>query len=141
MPCETFVELAQGSDLMIHEATMEDNLEDEAAIKFHSTISQAINVGIFADAKFILLTHFSQRYSKIPMLPFKEGEGGADFTRVGIAYDFMVMSLSQLTLLPLFYPSLNLMFSEFRTILDGKTSKRELRKEQAASSVVDSAVD
>lgn len=117
---------------MIHEATMEDNLESEAKMKFHSTISQAINVGVKAEAKFTLLTHFSQRYSKIPMLPFKT-EGGPDFTKVGIAYDFMIISLSQLPLLHLFYSSLNLMFSEFRSLLDERSYKRELRKEQIAN--------
>lgn len=112
---------------------MEDSLEAEAIIKFHSTISQAINVGVKADAKYTLLTHFSQRYSKIPMLPFRK-EGGPDFTKVGIAYDFMMISLSQLSLLHLFYSTLNLMFSEFRSLLDERSTKRELRKEQMSNS-------
>lgn len=118
---------------MIHESTMEDNLESEARLKFHCTISQAINVGQKADAEFTLLTHFSQRYSKIPMLPFRT-EGGPDFNKVGIAYDFMMISFSQLSLLHLFYSSLNLMFSEFRSLLDERSTKRELRKEQIANS-------
>lgn len=140
MPCDSFLELARDSYLLIHEATMEDSLEDEAEIKRHSTISQAIEVGVKADAKFTLLTHFSQRYSKIPVLPFQE-ERSSDCNKVGIAYDFMMTSLSQLPLLPLFYPSLNLMFSEFRLQLSEKTAKRELKKEQTANSSSNSATE
>lgn len=33
------------SDLLIHEATMEDDLIGEAKFKLHSTLSQAIGVG------------------------------------------------------------------------------------------------
>lgn len=108
---------------------MEDGLEHEAILKRHSTISQAVTVGVKADVNFTLLTHFSQRYSKIPRLPSVE-QSGIDFTRVGIAFDYMKISFSQLKLLPLFYPSLNLMFSEFKALLDERASKREWTKEK-----------
>lgn len=104
---------------------MEDELEKEAKIKKHSTISQAINIGVQMNAAFTLLTHFSQRYSKLPLLP-----GSVDFSKVGIAYDFMHISLSQLTLLPLFYPSLKVLFSEFAASLDQKTKLRNIKKER-----------
>lgn len=71
------------SDVLIHEATMEDELLDEAKIKLHSTTSQAIEAGNKMDARFILLTHFSQRYAKLPRF-------SDSFTdRVGIAFDNM----------------------------------------------------
>jgi ribonuclease Z len=73
----------RGSDLLIHEATMEDELLGEAEYKLHSTTSQAIEVGLRMGAKFTLLTHFSQRYAKLPLL-------NANFTKdVGIAFDNM----------------------------------------------------
>lgn len=53
---------------------------------FHSTTSQAVEVGMRMNAKFIMLNHFSQRYAKIPL--FSE-----DFSeKVGIAFDHMQVS-------------------------------------------------
>lgn len=71
------------SDLLIHEATMEDELASEAVIKMHSTTSQAIDIGLKMRAKFILLTHFSQRYAKLPRFDDNFAEN------VGIAFDNM----------------------------------------------------
>lgn len=70
------------SDLLIHEATMEDELSGEALIKMHSTTSQAIDIGRKMKAKFTLLTHFSQRYAKIPNLT-------NHYEDVGVAFDNM----------------------------------------------------
>lgn len=129
MPCEDFISLAKHSNLLIHEATMEDGLEDEAKLKFHSTISQAVKVGVKTEARFILLTHFSQRYSKIPMLP-KEEDRGDEFKHVGISFDFMHISLSQLELLPIIYPAIEAVFTEFKQELENKARNRENRRWQ-----------
>ncbi|XP_058791636.1 ribonuclease Z, mitochondrial [Phymastichus coffea] len=126
IPCDSFVKLAKNSFLLIHEATMEDGLETDAAQKHHSTISQAVNVGVKSNAEFTILTHFSQRYSKMPLLP----KQGTDLSRVGIAYDFMKVKMSELSLLPLMYPSLSILFREFTTSLDEKTAKRQFQKER-----------
>lgn len=83
MPSADLVELGMNSDVLIHEATMEDELANEAVIKMHSTTSQAIDVGLKMKAKFILLTHFSQRYAKLPRFD----DNTAD--NVGIAFDNM----------------------------------------------------
>ena len=59
-------------------------------ILFSSTTSQAIEVGVQMKAKFILLTHFSQRYAKIPIF-------SANFNdRIGIAFDNMRVSFDRL---------------------------------------------
>jgi len=48
-----------------------------------STTSQAIDVGLRMKARFIILTHFSQRYAKVPLFT-------DDFSsNVGIAFDNM----------------------------------------------------
>lgn len=83
MPSSDLVELGMNSNLLIHEATMEDELAHEAVMKMHSTTSQAIDVGLKMKAKFILLTHFSQRYAKLPRFD----DNIAD--NVGIAFDNM----------------------------------------------------
>ncbi|XP_012284418.1 ribonuclease Z, mitochondrial [Orussus abietinus] len=125
MPCEDLVHLGQDCSLLIHEATMEDDLEKEALLKLHSTTSQAINMGHRMNAKFTLLTHFSQRYSKMPRLTGPEGD--LDLSNVGIAFDYMQISLSQLPLLPLFYPSLKSLFSEYTELLEERAKKRQYR--------------
>ncbi|KAF7995998.1 hypothetical protein HCN44_009036 [Aphidius gifuensis] len=127
-PCTTLVDLGKNCDLLIHEATMEDTLEDDARKKAHSTISQAIKIGQDMNAKFTLLTHFSQRYSKMPKLP--ESSTVYSLNNVGIAFDNMQVSLSELSLLPLFYPSLGFMFSDFCMTLEKKAEQRILKKKR-----------
>lgn len=83
MPSENLINLGMNCDILIHEATMEDELEHEAITKMHSTTSQAIEVGRNMNAKYILLTHFSQRYAKLPRFNENFGEN------VGIAFDNM----------------------------------------------------
>ncbi|XP_011335236.1 ribonuclease Z, mitochondrial isoform X2 [Ooceraea biroi] len=125
LPSENLVRLGQDCDLLIHEATMEDDLLEEAKVKQHSTVSQAIQVGKQMQAKFTLLTHFSQRYSVIPQLP--QDENRPKFDDVGIAYDNMHISLSQLPLLSPMYPALKLMFNKHYVGLEAKAAKRQRR--------------
>ncbi|XP_014470269.1 PREDICTED: ribonuclease Z, mitochondrial [Dinoponera quadriceps] len=123
MPCENLVKLGQDCDLLIHEATLEDDLAKEAKLKFHSTVSQAIQAGENMRSKFTLLTHFSQRYAAIPHLP--ENENDTRLRNVGIAYDYMHVSLSQLPLLPFLYPALKIMFSKHYVELEERAAKRQ----------------
>ena len=67
-PSKAFVEIGKGSTVLIHEATFDDELRGDAFAKKHSTISEAIGVGYAMGARRILLTHFSQRYQKMPNL-------------------------------------------------------------------------
>jgi len=96
--------------LLIHEATLEDELVEEAKSKLHSTTSQAIEVGQRMGAKFTLLTHFSQRYAKLPRL-------NASFTKdVGIAFDNMqvrVNSMKPLFVIPIcvVFPQVSIIYS------------------------------
>lgn len=129
MPCDDLAELGRGSDLLIHEATMEDELMREAQSKLHSTTSQAIKAGLQMGAKFTLLTHFSQRYAKLPRL-------NANFTKdVGIAFDNMQVRLGELPLLPMMYPSLRLMFAEHYGEMEQKTARRLLRQEREQQAI------
>ncbi|CAG9773790.1 unnamed protein product [Ceutorhynchus assimilis] len=126
MPSEQLVELGRNSDLLIHEATMEDELETEAIIKLHSTTSQAIQIGKDMQAKHVILTHFSQRYAKLPRF----NDNFAD--NVTIAFDNMQVRLDELPLVPLLYPALKIMFAEHYEELEHKTLKRQLRAERLA---------
>ncbi|KAK0552831.1 hypothetical protein OC846_001402 [Tilletia horrida] len=76
-PCEDLVRASRGVTVMIHEATIQDGREKMADLKGHSTFAQAIDVGRRAGAACTLLTHFSQRYPKLPRLTRRwEGYGG-----------------------------------------------------------------
>lgn len=121
MPSDNLVELGRDSDLLIHEATMEDELESEAVLKLHSTTSQAIDVGKRMRAKFTLLTHFSQRYAKLPRLSEEIEQ------TVGIAFDNMEVRVGELAILPLLYPALRVMFADACEELDVRAAKRKLR--------------
>lgn len=72
---------------------MEDELINEAKCKLHSTTSQAIEIGRKMSAKYIVLTHFSQRYAKLPRIVCSPGNEEATLgNNVGIAFDNMKVS-------------------------------------------------
>ncbi|XP_071960654.1 zinc phosphodiesterase ELAC protein 2-like [Antedon mediterranea] len=106
MPCEALVKAGMNADLLIHEATLEDGMEKDAQIKRHSMTCQAIDIGVQMKAKCIILTHFSQRYSKIPLFSDQFSD------KVAVAFDNMKVSLSELHLLPKLVPSMKRLFAE-----------------------------
>uniref|UniRef100_K3WT74 ribonuclease Z n=1 Tax=Globisporangium ultimum (strain ATCC 200006 / CBS 805.95 / DAOM BR144) TaxID=431595 RepID=K3WT74_GLOUD len=77
-PSRELASKARDAFLLIHEATFEDAMAQEAKSKDHSTTAEAIDVGRNANAKHIILTHFSQRYPKMPVLEQQEGGKTAD---------------------------------------------------------------
>ncbi|KAJ7372606.1 Zinc phosphodiesterase ELAC protein 2 [Desmophyllum pertusum] len=93
-PCPALIKAGKEADLLIHEATLEDELKAEALAKKHSTTTEAIESGVKMDAKFIMLNHFSQRYPKIPVFNEK-------FTKhTGIAFDHMKIHSSNFSKIP-----------------------------------------
>lgn len=78
-PSRNFIEIGRGSTVLLHEATFEDERQDDAREKKHSTIGEAIAVGKQMGARRLLLTHFSQRYSNIPI--------GMGSTNVELGFD------------------------------------------------------
>ncbi|XP_037093725.1 ribonuclease Z, mitochondrial-like [Pollicipes pollicipes] len=97
-PCPELVAL-ELRPLLIHEATHEDELQEEAELRAHSTTSEAIGEllrragsrrGRDMAARHVLMTHFSQRYSNLPLLPEPAPEN------VGVAYDNMVVDYRHL---------------------------------------------
>ena len=65
-PSKEFAKIGKGSTVLLHEATFDDELSGDAEAKKHSTTSEAIGVGMAMEARRVILTHFSQRYQKIP---------------------------------------------------------------------------
>jgi len=82
-PTQSFVEIGQGATLLVHEATFDDELLDEAIAKKHSTIREAIKSGTDMGARKMALVHFSQRYPKSPTF------GADDTGNVVYGFDYM----------------------------------------------------
>lgn len=107
-PSSRFAQVGYGSDLLIHEATFEDGMEEEAFLKRHSTVGEAIDIGQQMKASTICLTHFSQRYPRIP--PLKTTP--TDDLPIAFAFDYMRLKPSLILLASKMTPALRLLYPE-----------------------------
>lgn len=123
MPCEALIEIGKNSDILIHEATMEDDLWKEARLKMHSTVSEAVRVGQQMSARFTILTHFSQRYAKIPLL-------AKNLENVAIGFDNMEVTLNDLPMMHLLYEPLKCMFADHYEMMEQKNQRRKFLEEK-----------
>jgi ribonuclease Z len=104
-PSCNLVEAALGADLLIHEATFEDGMEADALLKRHSTVGEALDVARRMKAKTTVLTHFSQRYPKVPPVPrCQEGPMPIIFV-----FDYMCLQPGTLELASLLTPAIRLL--------------------------------
>lgn len=69
--CPEAVKLAHNANILYHEATFGENLEDKASMNGHSTASDAARVATEAQAKLLVIGHFSARYTN-PFVLLKE---------------------------------------------------------------------
>jgi len=84
------IKLAEGADLLIHEATFDDEMLERAREDGHSTPSQAAEAAKEADVKRLILTHISARYeTPKPLLE----QARKIFPQVEAAEDFMKINL------------------------------------------------
>lgn len=74
-PCDSVIVHSRDCDLLVHEATMSNDLLHEAILRKHCTIEEAVGVGVESRSRALLLTHFSQRYAKgaLSLDPSKHG--------------------------------------------------------------------
>jgi len=86
-PCQRTVEVAEGADILIHDASFTEDLKEWAIESGHSTAKEAAEIAKMAGVKKLVLTHISTRYSKdvTPLL----NEAGEVFGDVVVAEDFM----------------------------------------------------
>eukprot|EP00794_Sanderia_malayensis_P020256 gene20256-22240_t len=74
---DSVLPFANGADVVLHEATYEDEMQDLAMNRGHSTAGMAGRFGNKVGAKRLVMTHFSQRYR--PMNDeLKKGEESLD---------------------------------------------------------------
>jgi len=138
-PCEKFREISTWGgppDLLIHEATMEHFMIYDAKIKKHTTFTEAIEEGKLMKAKMTLLTHFSQRYAKMPYLAEIE-----DQPNVGVVFDNMTISRDKQNIIPSVYPALKRFFAEYLLELEERGDQYKAKYEPEANHGVGTGID
>jgi ribonuclease Z len=83
-PDDNTAEAAKGADILIHEATFDSSMKDEAAERLHSTAADAARIAKSAGAGRLVLTHISPRYADTSSLL---SEARAIFPATEIAED------------------------------------------------------
>jgi ribonuclease Z len=129
-PCPALTAASADATVLIHEATFEDGMDEDAARKRHSMTSEAIRTGRDARAYRTVLTHFSQRYPKVPapFAGFERGGPGANSAAgceetearsreerraFGVAFDLMRVDFRRdLPRLPALLPAIRALFPD-----------------------------
>jgi len=89
-PCMNLVRLAENADLLIHDATLDDELAEKAYEDGHSTPSQAAEIAKKARVDKLVLTHISARYKSAEKLL---EQAKKVFPNVFVAEDFMKIEI------------------------------------------------
>lgn len=117
---EDFIKIGQGATVLIHESTFDDDLQGDAIAKKHSTMSEAIEVSRRMGARRTLLTHFSQRYQKIPLMEqslevqpeAEDGDKAQKDEVILVAFDHMRVKLGDFRKAQAFLPTLQRLFQD-----------------------------
>jgi ribonuclease Z len=89
-PFKNLVKLAAGASLLIHDATLDDDLAERAAEDGHSTPSQAARDARKAKVEQLILTHVSARYGDVNKLL---DQAKKIFRNTQVAEDFMKLEI------------------------------------------------
>ena len=108
-PCEALVEAGRGADLVLHEATFDNMLLEDARDKKHSTVSEALSICDKIGATWAVLTHFSQRYPKVVEVTGEGVDGARD---VVLAFDCMKLTADTICCVSAVASVVNEMFQE-----------------------------
>ncbi len=85
---EAMAEIVKDSSMIYHETTYLKDLEDRAQARFHSTTTQAAAIAKKANAKKLLIGHFSSKYEKLDQFlqETKEHFDATDLAIEGVTY-------------------------------------------------------
>ncbi len=89
-PIQSLIDFSKGADVLIHEATFDDDLHSNAVEAGHSTASEAAIIAREADVKMLVLTHISPRYRDTSKLLKQAKE---HFPNVIIAKDLLSINI------------------------------------------------
>lgn len=129
-PCNAFVKIGQKSDLLIHEATYQSELDEIATKYSHSTIAMAVEQSRRMHAKYTILTHFSSRYTILPYIrPSELPEN------IGIAFDYMEVEPSDLPRLNGLLEKYQRAFPAVQEPLEQRTKKYLIQKQYLKESM------
>ncbi|KAK9472956.1 beta-lactamase-like protein [Dipodascopsis tothii] len=106
-PNHMFAKIGLDADVLLHEATMDDELAEEARKKRHSTLSEALSVAQQMRARHVVLTHFSQRYPKIP-----DVDAAGSAANVAVAFDGMAVRLRDVVVQRTWLPVLGQVYKD-----------------------------
>jgi ribonuclease Z len=124
-PCESLTRLAKDATVLVHEATFENDMEEDAIKKRHSTTREAVKTGVDARAYRTILTHFSQRYPKIPVLD------GSASERTAVAFDMMRVDFARdLPRLPSLVPAVQAIFLDPEEVFGGRKNANKKKNAQ-----------
>lgn len=95
--CENAIKLADQADVLIHEATFAHQDADLAYQRLHSTSTMAAQVALAAQAKQLIMTHFSPRYAPGNALQLANllAEAKAIFPNTLMARDFLTCDVTR----------------------------------------------
>jgi ribonuclease Z len=91
-PCDRFAEAAENADLIIHEATLDSSLREQADEYGHSTAEGAALIALKAHAGVLYLNHISNRYEDASIL---EKEARAIFSNSFITEDLLEVTVKR----------------------------------------------
>ncbi|PNH49209.1 hypothetical protein VD0003_g7927 [Verticillium dahliae] len=139
-PSNDLADAGRGATLLVHESTFDDDKRDDALAKKHSTMGEALGVAKRMGARRVLLTHFSQRYAKIPLVEQKietaeagpEAEAKAKDQVVLMAFDQMQVRLGEFRHAAAFLPALRRFFE-----VEEETKEAEKEKAKEAHEAVE----
>lgn len=86
VPCQSAIDIARGAALFLCESTYLDEHRELAKLHHHLTAKQAATIAKEAEAKQLILTHFSARYQNLK--PFEQ-EARTIFPNTFVADDFV----------------------------------------------------
>jgi ribonuclease Z len=90
--CDNAVKLAKDADILVTECTHSHDIEEKAEQYMHLTAPQGAQIAKDANAKKLILTHFSQRYDNVDELVKQAKE---IFPNTSAAYDFLTVKMEK----------------------------------------------